>query len=79
MSDPRTHARPRGGRKYFFRLSDYSEFLLETIEANPNWVRPEGRRNEVVSFIKSGLQDLSISREKKSVSWGVPVPATKIM
>ena len=59
---------------YFFRLSDYDEFLLETIETNPNLIRPESRRNEVVSFIKSGLQDLSISREKKSVYWGVPVP-----
>jgi methionyl-tRNA synthetase len=60
---------------YFFRLSDYDGFLLETIENNPNLIRPEARKNEVISFIKSGLQDLSISREKKSVSWGVPVPA----
>ena len=59
---------------YFFRLSDYSETLLEIIENDPLRIRPEARRNEVVSFIKSGLQDLSISREKKSVSWGVPVP-----
>ncbi len=59
---------------YFFRLSDYGDFLLKTIEENPERLRPEARRNEVVSFIKSGLQDLSISREKKSVSWGVPVP-----
>ncbi len=59
---------------YFFRLSDYDEFLLETIEKNPDLIRPEARKNEVVSFIKSGLQNLSISREKKSVSWGIPVP-----
>ncbi len=59
---------------YFFRLSDYDEFLLEQIGANPNLIRPEARKNEVVSFIKSGLQNLSISREKKSVSWGIPVP-----
>ena len=59
---------------YFFRLSDYADFLLETIEQNPDLIRPEARKNEVVSFIKSGLQDLSISREKKSVYWGVPVP-----
>lgn len=58
---------------YFFRLSDYTEKLLEVIE-NTEIVRPEARRNEVVSFIKSGLQDLSISRQKSSVSWGVPVP-----
>jgi methionyl-tRNA synthetase len=59
---------------YFFRLSDYSEFLLETIAAQPDLIRPEARRNEVVSFIKQGLQDLSISRERTSVSWGIPVP-----
>ena len=59
---------------YFFRLSDYGDELLKIIEENPNIIRPEARRNEVISFIKSGLQDLSVSREKKSVSWGVPVP-----
>jgi len=59
---------------YFFRLSDYDEFLLELIEKDAGLIRPDGRRNEVVSFIKGGLQDLSISRERKSVSWGVPVP-----
>lgn len=59
---------------YFFRLSDYGDFLIETIEQNPDLIRPEARRNEVLSFVKGGLQDLSISREKKSVSWGVPVP-----
>lgn len=58
---------------YFFRLSDYEEILLEKIE-NTDLIRPESRRNEIISFIKSGLQDLSISRDKKNVSWGVPVP-----
>ena len=59
---------------YFFRLSDYDETLLKIIEQNPQKIQPEARRNEVVAFIKRGLQDLSISREKSSVSWGVPVP-----
>lgn len=59
---------------YFFRLSDYNEWLIQKIENDVGLVRPEARRNEVVSFIKSGLQDLSISRLKTSVSWGVPVP-----
>ncbi|MBX3294314.1 MAG: methionine--tRNA ligase [Acidobacteria bacterium] len=59
---------------YFFRLSDYNEFLLETIEDDREILKPDSRRNEVISFIKGGLQDLSISREKRSVSWGVPVP-----
>ena len=59
---------------YFFRLSDYDETLLEIIETDPSRIRPEARRNEVVAFIKRGLEDLSISREKTSVSWGIPVP-----
>ena len=59
---------------YFFRLSDYDEFLLETINGDPEILKPDSRRNEVISFIKGGLQDLSISREKRSVAWGVPVP-----
>ncbi len=59
---------------YFFRLSDYDDFLIETIESDPGLVRPEARRNEVLSFVRGGLQDLSISRLKRSVSWGVPVP-----
>lgn len=59
---------------YFFRLSDYDEFLINTIESEPGLVRPDARRNEVLSFIRGGLQDLSISRLKSSVSWGIPVP-----
>jgi methionyl-tRNA synthetase len=72
-----THERPLdrvSEESYFFRLSDYDEFLLETIQNDPDILKPESRRNEVISFIKGGLQDLSISREKRSVSWGVPVP-----
>ena len=59
---------------YFFRLSDYDEALLSLYEARPDFVRPESRRNEVASFVRGGLQDLSVSRMKASVSWGVPVP-----
>jgi methionyl-tRNA synthetase len=57
---------------YFFRLSDYDEALLALYESEPDLVAPAGRRNEVRSFVKSGLRDLSISRT--SFSWGVPVP-----
>jgi methionyl-tRNA synthetase len=59
---------------YFFRLSDYDEALLSIFESRPDFVKPESRRNEVISFIRGGLQDLSVSRLKTSVSWGVPVP-----
>ena len=57
---------------YFFRLSKWQKPLLEFYEKNPNFISPEVRRNEVVSFVKSGLKDLSISR--KSFSWGINVP-----
>src|SRR5215469_13733715 len=57
---------------YFFRLSDWQDWLLEHYERNPGFIAPEARRNEVVSFVKSGLRDLSISRT--SFTWGVPVP-----
>lgn len=57
---------------YFFRLSAYQDKLLEFYEANPNLISPKERLNEVTSFVKSGLKDLSISR--KSVSWGIPFP-----
>jgi methionyl-tRNA synthetase len=59
---------------YFFRLSDYGEALLALYESRPGFIRPDVRLNEVVSFIKSGLQDLSVSRLKSSVSWAIPVP-----
>lgn len=57
---------------YFFRLASFQERLLKHYEANPAFISPESRRNEIVSFVKSGLQDLSISRT--TFDWGVPVP-----
>jgi methionyl-tRNA synthetase len=59
---------------YFFRLSDYGEFLIGLIEGDSTLVQPDARRNEVLAFVRRGLQDLSISRQKTSVAWGVPVP-----
>ncbi|MDC3022553.1 methionine--tRNA ligase [Candidatus Pelagibacter sp.] len=57
---------------YFFRLSKWQQPLLDLYEKNPNFISPESRRNEVVSFVKSGLKDLSVSR--RSFSWGIKVP-----
>jgi methionyl-tRNA synthetase len=57
---------------YFFRLSAYQDRLLAHYEANPGFIAPPERRNEIVSFVKSGLKDLSISRT--TFDWGVPVP-----
>lgn len=57
---------------YFFRLSAYQDKLLEWYETHPDFIAPASRRNEIISFVKSGLHDLSISRSQ--FSWGVPVP-----
>ncbi|HAA08322.1 MAG TPA: methionine--tRNA ligase, partial [Syntrophomonas sp.] len=57
---------------YFFNMGKYAPRLLEHIEAHPDFIQPESRRNEVVSFIKSGLDDLCVSRT--TFKWGVPVP-----
>jgi methionyl-tRNA synthetase len=56
---------------YFFKLSTFQEKLL-ALYANPEFIRPEARRNEVISFVRSGLRDLSISRS--TFTWGIPVP-----
>ncbi len=57
---------------YFFRLSKYQEKLLELYEKNPGFIQPNSRRNEIISFVKSGLKDLSVSRT--TFQWGIPVP-----
>jgi methionyl-tRNA synthetase len=57
---------------YFFRLSAWQDRLMAFYEANPDFIGPASRRNEVMSFVKGGLQDLSVSRT--SFTWGVPVP-----
>ena len=57
---------------YFFKLSAFERKLLEHYEQHPDFIRPEARRNEVVSFVQGGLRDLSISRT--SFNWGIPVP-----
>ena len=58
---------------YFFRLSKWQKPLLEFYENNPDFILPESRKNEVISFVKSGLKDLSVSR--KTFRWGIPVPS----
>ncbi len=59
---------------WFFRLSAYGEKLLDHYAANPEFIRPDSRRNEVLRFVEGGLSDLSISRT--SFDWGVPVPGS---
>ena len=57
---------------FFFKLSEYQDLLLNFYEKNPDFMQPASRKNEVISFVKSGLKDLSVSRT--SFNWGVPVP-----
>jgi methionyl-tRNA synthetase len=57
---------------YFFKLSAFADKLVKLYTDNPDWIRPETRRNEVISFVRGGLKDLSISRS--TFSWGIPVP-----
>ncbi|NPA52367.1 MAG: methionine--tRNA ligase [Aquificae bacterium] len=59
---------------YFFRLSKYTDKLLKLYEEKPDFIKPEFRRNEVISFVKQGLKDLSVSRKRDRVRWGIPVP-----
>jgi len=59
-------------RNWFFRLSAYQDRLLAYYEAHPDWVEPEYRRNEMLAFIRQGLDDISISRE--TFHWGIPFP-----
>ncbi|MDQ1206371.1 methionine--tRNA ligase [Microbacterium sp. SORGH_AS_0862] len=59
-------------KNYFFKLSEFAEPLLKLYKDNPDFIRPESARNEVVSFVRSGLKDLSISRS--AFDWGIQVP-----
>jgi methionyl-tRNA synthetase len=59
---------------YFFRMSTYQGWLRQELETRPEWVRPERYRNELLGFLREPLQDLSISRPKSRLEWGIPLP-----
>jgi methionyl-tRNA synthetase len=59
---------------YFFKLSEFEKPLLDFYAANANFIQPESARNEVVSFVRRGLEDLSISRSKEKFDWGIDIP-----
>ena len=59
---------------YFFRLSAYADKLLKLYEEQPDFIQPASRRNEVVAFVKRGLNDLSVSRARSKLDWGIEVP-----
>lgn len=60
---------------YFFKLSEWQKPLLKFYKENPDFIKPESRRNEVISFVSNGLKDLSVSRT--TFNWGVPIPNSK--
>ncbi len=64
----------RAEENYFFRWSAYQDKLLKFYDENPNFILPHHRMNEIKAFIKTGLQDFSISRLKEKMPWGIPVP-----
>jgi methionyl-tRNA synthetase len=59
---------------YFFRMSAYQDWLIDHIQKNPDFIRPERYRNEALSFLSEPLEDLCISRPKSRLSWGIPLP-----
>jgi len=59
---------------YFFKMSKYQDWLIDYIESNPNFIRPEHRKNEILGYLKKKLGDLCISRPKSRLSWGIGLP-----
>jgi methionyl-tRNA synthetase len=59
---------------YFFKMSKYQDWLIHHIESHPDFIRPERYRNEILGFLRDRLQDLSISRPKTRLQWGIPLP-----
>jgi methionyl-tRNA synthetase len=59
---------------YFFRMSNYQDWLVDYLGKNPDFIRPERYKNEVLAFLREPLEDLCISRPKKRLSWGIPLP-----
>ena len=64
-------------KNYFFKMSKYQNQLINHIKNNPNFIKPESRKNEILGFLNKDLQDLCISRPKKRLSWGIEIPFDK--
>jgi methionyl-tRNA synthetase len=61
-------------KNYFFRMIKYQQWLIEHVQGNPDFIRPERYRNEVLAFLRDPLEDLCISRPKSRLDWGIPLP-----
>jgi len=75
--DCKRHMEKLDEENYFFKISEYQEWLMGHINSNPDFIRPDFRRNEVLGFLREPLQDLCISRSKARMSWGIEVPFDK--
>ncbi len=62
---------------YFFKMSKYQDWLIETIQKNPTFIQPEMRKNEILGFLKQPLEDLCITRPKDRLKWGIPYPGSE--
>jgi methionyl-tRNA synthetase len=72
--DHQTVPTPVKEANYFFRMSAYQDWLIDHIKKNPDFIRPERYRNEILSFLSEPLEDLCISRPKSRLTWGIPLP-----
>ena len=61
-------------KNYFFRMGKYQQWLIDHVQSNPDFIRPERYRNEVLAFLRDPLEDLCISRPKSRLDWGIPLP-----
>jgi methionyl-tRNA synthetase len=75
--DCRREVQSLSEENYFFKLSKYQEWLIDYIQHYPEFVQPEIRRNEILSFLKSPLEDLSITRQRSRLGWGIDYPNSK--
>lgn len=75
--DCKRHLEKLDEENYFFKISDYQQWLIDHIGSNPDFIKPDFRRNEVLGFLREPLQDLCISRSKSRMSWGIEVPFDK--
>lgn len=75
--DCKRHLEKLDEENYFFKISEYQEWLIDHINSNTSFIKPDFRRNEVLGFLREPLQDLCISRSKIRMSWGIEVPFDK--
>jgi methionyl-tRNA synthetase len=75
--DCKRHLEKLDEENYFFKISEYQQWLIDHINSNPDFIKPDFRRNEVLGFLREPLQDLCISRSRSRMSWGIEVPFDK--